>query len=113
MGELAQDKRDGRGSDRVPQAKGSQEDQAGFQRECHCQPIEQNQGAVIRGKMNDKKPVREGKACRKYINERLFRKYILQKLCRAYVLAIQRAITGGEAAGFQGRARGQGQEGER
>ena len=30
-----------------------------------------------------------------------------------YVLAIQRAITGGEATGFQGRARGQGQEGER
>ena len=49
VGELAQDERDGRGSDRVPQAKGSQEDQAGFQGECHCQQIEQNQGAVIRG----------------------------------------------------------------
>ena len=64
MGELAQDERDGRGSDRVPQAKGSQEDQAGFQGECHCQPIEQDQGAVIRCKRIDKNPGKE-KACRK------------------------------------------------
>ena len=48
VGEPAQDKWDGCWSDWVPQAKGSEEDQAGFEGECHCQPIEQDQGAVIR-----------------------------------------------------------------
>ena len=51
VGEPAQDERDGRGSDRVPQAEGGEEDQAGFQGECHCQPIEQDKGAEIAGKL--------------------------------------------------------------
>ena len=78
VGEPSQDEWNGCGSDWVPQAEGSEEDQAGFQGERHCQPVEQDEGAVIG---------REGN--------------------------IWRAVAGGEAAGFQGRAGGQGQEGER
>lgn len=47
VGEPAQDERNGCGSDWVPQAESSEEDQAGFQGECDRQPAEQDKGAVI------------------------------------------------------------------
>ena len=49
VGEPAQDQWDGCGSDWVSQTESSEEDQAGFQGERHCQPVKQDEGAVIGG----------------------------------------------------------------